>query len=71
MSFHNALIEKPYIKDPSNIDMSFYDEFNIVKILKALKRYAKSFSIEIIDLKDPLVQLTTSIPSIIFFKDLL
>ena len=55
MSFHNALIEKPYIKDPSNIDISFYDELNIVKTSKALKGYAKSFSIEIIDLKDPSV----------------
>ena len=42
------------------------------KVSKAFKRYARSFRIEIIDSKDPSVQLTTSKSSIKdLFKDLL
>ena len=76
LSFFNVLIEKPFSKRLNNIGMlcelPFYDELNIVKTSKAFKGYARSYSIEIIDPKDPWVQLTISKPSIkVLFKDLL
>ena len=74
--FYKTPIEKPYIKCLNNIDMlhelPFYDELNVVKTSKAFKGHARSYSIEIIDSKDPSVQLTISKPSIKdLFKDLL
>ena len=72
LSFYMQFIEKPYIKRYNDIDVlckrPFYNELNIVKTSKAFKRYAKSYSIEIIDSKDSSVQFTISKPSI---KDLL
>ena len=53
-------------------ELPFYDELNIVKASNAFKGYARSYSIEVIDLKNPSVQLTISKPSIEdLFKDLL
>ena len=74
--FCNVLIEKPRIKRLKNIvllhELSFYDELSIEKISKAFTRYARSYRTEIIDLKDPLVQLEPSKSGIIdLFKDLL
>ena len=48
-------------------EIPFYDELNIVKKSKAFKGYARSFSVEDIDSKDPLLQFTISKPGI---KDL-
>ena len=45
-------------------ELLFYDKLNILKTSKAFKRYERSYSVEIIDLKDPSVQLTISKPSI-------
>ena len=64
------------LKQLSNVELlnelPFYDNLNINEILKAFKRYAKSFSIEIIDSKDHLIQLNASKLSIRdLFKDLL
>ena len=64
------------LKKLSNVELlnelPFYDNLNIKEILKAFKRYAKSFSIEIIDSKDHLIQLNASKLSIRdLFKDLL
>ena len=71
LAIYNALIEKPYIKRLNNIDMlrelPFYNELSIVKTSKAFKRYARSYSIEITDSKDPSVQLAISKSSIITF----
>ena len=47
--------------------ISLYNELIIVKTSKAFKGYARSCNIEIINSKDPLVQLTISKPNI---KDL-
>ena len=45
---------------------------SIKEISEAFKRYARSFSIEMVDKKDPLIQLNSSKPSIKdLFKDLL
>ena len=66
--FYNVTIKKPYIERFNNIDvlheLSFYNELISVKISKAFRRYARSYSIEIIDSKDPSVQFTVSKPSI-------
>ena len=76
LPLYKALIEKRYIKRLDNIDMlhelPIYDELSIIKTWKLFKRYAISYSIEIIVSKKPSVQLTVSKPSIKdLFKDLL
>ena len=49
-------------------ELPFYDELSSVKISEAIKRYARSYKVEIIDLKEPLAQLEASESSI---KDLI
>ena len=76
LPFYNVLIEKPFINRLKNInllsDFPFFDELSISKILEAFKRYAKSYKVEILDLKDALAQLEVSKSSIEdLFKDLL
>ena len=76
LPFYNLLIEKRRIKRVKNIDLldelPFYDELSIAKISQAFKRYARSYTVEIIDSKDPLAQLEASKLSIEdLFKDLL
>ena len=62
--FYNFLFEKPPIKHLKNKDLlhelPFYDELNIEKISKAFKGYARTYKIEIINLKDALAQLEAS-----------
>ena len=75
LRFYNALTKKPYIKRLNNVailrELPFYDELNIVEISKIFKGYVRTYSIEIIDSKDPSVQLKTSKPIIeVLFKDL-
>ena len=45
-------------------ELPFCNELISVKISKAFRRYARRYSIEIIDSKDPSVQLTVGKPSI-------
>ena len=50
-------------------ELSFYDELNVVKTTKAFRRYARSYSIEIIkdknrNMNHSLVQLEASKPVI-------
>ena len=76
LPFYNTLIEKPWIKRLKNIDLlyklSFYNQLNIRQVSKAFKRYARSYKIEIIDLKHPLAQSESTKSSIKdLFKDLL
>ena len=53
-------------------ELPFYDELNTVKASKTFKRCARSYGIEIIDSKNPSVQLRISKPSIRdLFKDLI
>ena len=73
---YNTFIEKPRIKQLKNIDLLYksplYDELSILKISKAFKSYARSYKIEIIDSKDPLIKLEASKLIIRdLFKDLL
>ena len=64
LPFYNVLIETPCIKRIKNIDLlrelPCYDELNIKEISKAFKRYARSYKVEIISPKDPLIQLEFS-----------
>ena len=76
LPFYNTFIEKPEIKKLSNIkllqELPFYDEVSIVKNLNAFSGYARSYKIETVGKKDPLVQLELSKSSIEdLFKDLL
>ena len=76
LPFYNILMEKPGIKILSNAELlyqlPFYESLSIKEISKAFRRSAKSFSIEIIDSKDPLIQLNASKSSIKdLFKDFL
>ena len=68
LSFYNTFIKKPHVKHLKDVDLlhelPLYNELNIVKTSEAFKRYARSYKIEIIDLKDPLVQLEATISSI-------
>ena len=68
LPFYNVLIKKPNIKHSSNIkllhELPFYDELSVAEISKAFKRYAESYKNEIIEPKDPLVQLEASKSSI-------
>ena len=76
LPFYNTFIERPEIKNLSNIkllqELPFYDELNIVKNSNAFSGYARSYKVEIVDKEDPLVQLEVSNSSIEdVFKDLL
>ena len=71
-----VLIEKTKMKHLSNIEslheLPFYNELTVVKKSNAFKGYARSYKVEIVDSKDPLVQLEASKSSIKdLFKDLL
>ena len=76
LPFYKVLIEKSGIKKLSNTELlyelPFYDELSITEVSKAFKRYSRSYKVEIVDHKDPLVQLEAG-KSIIkdLFKDLL
>ena len=74
--FYNTFIERPEIKKLSNVqllkELPFYDELNIVKNNRAFSGYVRSYKIEIVDKRDPIVQLKANELSIIdLFKDLL
>ena len=66
------LIEKPKLKRLFNVkllnELPFYHSLNIKEVPKSFIKYAKSFSIEIVYSKDPLIQLNAIKSSI---KDLL
>ena len=53
-------------------ELPFYDELSMVKNSNGFSGYARSYKVEIVDKKDPLVQLEVSKSSIEdLFKDLL
>ena len=61
LPFCNTFIEKPEIKKLSNIkllqELPFYDELSIAKYSNTFSGYVRSYKVEIVDKKDPLVQL--------------
>ena len=68
LHFYNTFIEKAEIKKLSNIkllqELPLYDALNIVKNSYAFSGYARSYKVEIVDKKDPLVQLEVSKKSV-------
>ena len=76
LPFYNKYIEKPKIKRLKNIDLlselPFYEELNVIKTDHALRGYAMTYKVEIVEKKDPYRQLEASKTSIKnLFKDLL
>ena len=60
LPFYNPFIKIPEIKKLSNVELlkelPFYDELNTVKNNSAFGGYARSYKIEIVDKRDPIVQ---------------
>ena len=71
LPFYNKPIEKPKVKRLKNIDrlaeLPFYEQLSVIKTDQAFRGYAMSYKVEIIEKKDPIVQLEASKLSI---KDL-
>ena len=68
LPFYNSFIEKPKIKCLTNInllaELPFHDQLSIIKPDEAFSAYARSYKLEIVERKDPLVQLEASKSSI-------
>ena len=74
--FYNKPIEKLEVIRLKNIDrlaeLLFYGQLSVTKINQAFRGYAMSYKVEIIERKDPIVQLQASKSSIKdLFNDLL
>ena len=71
LPFYNKPIKKPKVKRLKNIDrlaeLPFYEQLSVIKTDQAFRGYAMSYEVEIIERKDPIVQLEASKLSI---KDL-
>ena len=63
LPFYNKPIERP-VKRLKNIDplveLPFYEQLSVIKTDQAFKGYAMSYNVEIIEKKDPIVQLEAS-----------
>ena len=68
LPFYNKPIEKPKVKHLKNIDqlaeIPFYEQLSVIKTNQALRGYAMSYKVEIIERKVLTVQLETSKSSI-------
>ena len=64
LRFCNKPIEKPKVKRLKNIDrlaeLPFYEQLSIMKTNQAFSGYAASYKVEIVERKDPIVQLEAS-----------
>ena len=71
LPFYNKPIKKPKVKRLKNIDrlaeLPFFEQLSVIKTDQALKAYAMSYEVEIIERKDPVILLEASKSSI---KDL-
>ena len=71
LPFCNKPIEKSKVKRLKNIDrlaeLPFHEQLSVIKTNQAFRGYAMSYKVEIIERKDPIVQLEASKSSI---KDL-
>ena len=69
--FYNKPIKKPKVKRWKNIDrlaqLPFYKQLSVIKANQVFREYSMSYKVEIIERKDPTVQLESSKSSI---KDL-
>ena len=75
LPFYNEPIERP-VKNSKNInrlaELPFYEQLSIIKTDRAFKGYAMSYKIEIVERKNPVLQLEASKLSIKnLFSDLL
>ena len=65
---YNKPIEKPRVKRLKNIDLlselPFYEELSVIKTDHAFRGYAMSYKVEIVEKKDPLIQLEVNKTSI-------
>ena len=76
LPFYKKIIKKPKLKRLKNIDqliqLPFYEQLDVIKTDQAFSGYAMSYKVEIIEKKDPIVQLEASKSSIKdLFSDLL
>ena len=76
LRFNNKLIKKPKVKNLKNIDrlaeLPFYEQLSVIKTDQAFRGYSMLHKVEIIERKDPIVQLEVSKSSIKdLFSDLL
>ena len=74
--FYNKPIKNPKVKRLKNVDqlieLLFYEKLDVIKTDQAFSGYAMSYKVEIIEQKDPIVQLKASKLSIKnLFSDLL
>ena len=64
LPLYNVSIDTPKIKRLSNInllaELRFYERLSIVKTDQAFSGYARSYKVEIVERKDPVVQLEAS-----------
>ena len=64
LPFYNKPIKKPKVKHLKNIDrlaeLPFYEQLSVIKTNQAFTGYAMSYKVEIIERKDPIVQLQKS-----------
>ena len=71
LPFYNKHIKKPNIKRLKNIDLLsellFYEELNVIKTNQAFRGYTVSYTVKLVEKKDPAEQLEASKSSI---KDL-
>ena len=61
LPFYNKPIKKPKVKRLKNIDrlaeLPFYEQLSVIKTNQAFRGYGMSYKVEIIERKDPIVQL--------------
>ena len=64
LPFLNVSIDKPKIKHLSDInllaELPFYERLSVIKTDQAFSGYARSYKVEIVEKKDPIVQLEAS-----------
>ena len=64
LPFFNVSIDKPKIKRLTNInlldELPFYERLSVIKIDQTFNGYARSYKVEIVERKDPIVQLEAS-----------
>ena len=76
LPFYNKTIKKTKVKHLKNIDqlaeLPFYEQLSVIKANQVFRGYAMSYKVEIIQRKDPIIQLEASKSSIKdMFSDLL
>ena len=64
LPFHSKPMKKPKVKRLKNIDqlveLPFYEQLHVIKPDQAFSGYAMLYKVEIIEKKDPIVQLKAS-----------